>query len=73
MSGVGSIRVGGTASLDASGPLAIEAPTITITVGGSLTANGGASLKVAGNVQVSGGKAKFDASKTQKTATSKVG
>jgi type VI secretion system secreted protein VgrG len=71
--GVGSIKVGGTASLAASGHLAIEAPKITIMVGGGLTANGGATLKVAGKVQVSGGKAKFDAPKTQKTATSKVG
>jgi type VI secretion system secreted protein VgrG len=73
VSGVGSIKIGGTASLRAGGPLAVEAPKITINVGGSINAKGGATLKIGGKVEVSDGKAKFDASKTQKKATSKVG
>ncbi len=73
VSGVGSIKVGGTAKIEAGGPLAVQAPKITINVGGSITAKGGATLKIGGKVKVSGGKAKFDASTTKKTSTSKVG
>jgi type VI secretion system secreted protein VgrG len=73
VSGIGSVKVGGTASLSAGGTLAVEAPTITIKVGGAVTAKGGGTLKVAGKVQVSGGTAKFDAAKTQKKSTAKVG
>lgn len=73
VAGVGSIKVGGTAKIEAGGPIAVQAPKITVNVGGSITATGGATLKIGGKVKVSGGKAKFDASKTKKTSTSKVG
>lgn len=71
--GVGMIKVGGSASLKAGGPIAVEAPRITIKVGGTLTAKGGGTLKIGGKVETSGGKTKFAADKTQKKSTSKVG
>jgi type VI secretion system secreted protein VgrG len=73
VAGVGSIKVGGTAKIEAGGLLAVQAPKITVNVGGSITAKGGATLKIGGKVKVSGGKAKFDAGSTKKTSTSKVG
>ncbi len=73
VAGIGSVKVGGAAKIEAGGPLAVQAPKITVNVGGSLTAKGGATLKLAGKVAVSGGKAKFDAGTTKKASTSKVG
>lgn len=73
VSGVGSVKVGGAAKLTAGGPMAVQAPKITINVGGAITVKGGATLRIGGKVKVSGGKAKFDAPTTKKTSTSKVG
>jgi type VI secretion system secreted protein VgrG len=70
--GVGSVQVGGSATLGAGGPLAVEAPSITIKVGGTLTAKGGSTLTIGGNVKTDG-KTKFDAGTTHKSKTSKVG
>lgn len=71
--GLGSVSVGGTASMTAGGPLVVEAAAITVKVGGSLKAKAGGVLALGGKVKVSGGTAKFDASKTLKKSTSKVG
>jgi type VI secretion system secreted protein VgrG len=69
---IGSITVGGSVTLGAGGPLAVEAPSITIKVGGTLTAKGGSTLTIGGNVKTDG-KTKFDAGTTHKKSTSKVG
>ncbi|MBK8258052.1 MAG: type VI secretion system tip protein VgrG [Polyangiaceae bacterium] len=71
--GLGSISTGAGADINASGAIMVKAASITIKVGGSLTAKAGGQLTVGGNVKVSGGTAKFDASKTTKKSTSKVG
>lgn len=71
--GVALIKVGAGADLKAGGPIAFEAPKITVTVGGTLTAKGGGTLKIGGKVETSGGKTKFAADKTKKKSTSKVG
>jgi type VI secretion system secreted protein VgrG len=71
--GLGSVSVGGTASLSAGGAMVVEATAITVDVGGSLRASAGGVLTLGGKVKVAGGTAKFDASKTLKKSTSKVG
>jgi len=72
VSGIGTTSVGGSITLKAGGVIAVEAPKISITVGGSLTAKGGSTVKLGGKVKASG-KVKFDAGKTKKTSKSKVG
>jgi len=71
--GVGSVDVGGSAKIKAGGQVLVEAASITLRASGSLTAKAGAKLKLGGKLKVSGGKLKFDAGKTQKKSTSKVG
>jgi type VI secretion system secreted protein VgrG len=68
----GSITVHGSASISAGGKIQIEAPTITIKVGGSLTAKGGSTAKISGSLKVDGGTTKLDASTTTRTKKSKV-
>ncbi|WP_052375187.1 type VI secretion system Vgr family protein [Chondromyces apiculatus] len=73
VTGAGSIEVGGSATIKAGGQLLVEAASITLQAGGSLTAKGGATMKLGGKLKVSRGKLKFDAAKTQKKVSSKVG
>lgn len=73
VAGVGSVKVGGSAKIEAGGPIAIQAPKITINVGGAINIKGGSKLRVGGAVKVSGGPAKFQAAKTKTPLTSKVG
>jgi type VI secretion system secreted protein VgrG len=72
VTGLGVIKAG-SASFKAAGPCAVEASRISIQCSGTITAKGGATLTLGGNVKVSGGKAKFEADKTKKTDPSKVG
>ena len=67
-----SIKVGASANISAGGKIQINAATITIKVSGSLTAKGGSTAKLSGDLKVDGGTTKLDASTTTRKATSKV-
>ena len=70
--GSGSVKAA-SGNLKAAGKLAVQAAKITIKAGGGITLKGGGQLVVKGKVKPKGSKLKFDASKTEKKATSKVG
>ncbi|AKT40744.1 type VI secretion system Vgr family protein [Chondromyces crocatus] len=73
VSGVVRVQVGGSMKIKAGGQLLVEAATITLKAGGSLKIKAGAAMTLGGKLKVKNGKLKFDASKTQKKVTSKVG
>jgi type VI secretion system secreted protein VgrG len=68
----GAIQVTGSMSISAGGKIQIDAASITVKVSGSLTAKGGATAKLSGNLKVDGGTTKLAASTTTRTKTSKV-
>jgi type VI secretion system secreted protein VgrG len=68
----GAIQVTGSVSISAGGKIQIDAPSITVKVSGSLSAKGGSTAKLSGNLKVDGGTTKLDASTTTRTKTSKV-